>query len=174
MRLGLKGAILQRGLSQREVSRLAILGENRLSAIIHGWIELLEALRLLDRRRLSLEAERDAISTPASITAREAAQVRDELLELASSWHGPSRRSGTCASHHLVTAEGSCHVRPDRAEPMAADRRSYAVRSFFAGRGGKGTRPQRDSTPKESSSPERLPPEEELHSEILALVCRLL
>ena len=37
MRLGLKGAILQRGLSQRETSRLADIPETRLSSLISGW-----------------------------------------------------------------------------------------------------------------------------------------
>jgi len=70
----------------------AISGGERVSG-------LLEALRLLDRRRQALEAERDAISTPTSITAREAAQVRDELLELASSWR-------------TVLADDPAHARP--------------------------------------------------------------
>lgn len=37
MRLGLKGAILQRGLSQRELSRLSNVPESRLSSLINGW-----------------------------------------------------------------------------------------------------------------------------------------
>jgi transcriptional regulator with XRE-family HTH domain len=37
MRLGLKAAILQRGLSQRELSKLSAIAENRLSTIIRGW-----------------------------------------------------------------------------------------------------------------------------------------
>jgi len=39
MRLGLKAAMLQRGLSQRETSRLAAIPENKLSTIIRGWVE---------------------------------------------------------------------------------------------------------------------------------------
>jgi transcriptional regulator with XRE-family HTH domain len=37
MRLGLKGAILQRGLSQRELSRLSNVPESRLSSLVNGW-----------------------------------------------------------------------------------------------------------------------------------------
>ena len=37
--LGLRGAILQRGLSQREISRLSNIAENRLSSIIRGWTQ---------------------------------------------------------------------------------------------------------------------------------------
>jgi transcriptional regulator with XRE-family HTH domain len=37
MRLGLKGALLQRGLSQRELCRLANIAENRFSTILNGW-----------------------------------------------------------------------------------------------------------------------------------------
>jgi plasmid maintenance system antidote protein VapI len=37
MLIGLKAAILQRGLSQRETSRLSSVPENRLSSIINGW-----------------------------------------------------------------------------------------------------------------------------------------
>jgi hypothetical protein len=37
MLLGLKGAILQRRLSQRETSRLADISESRLSSLINGW-----------------------------------------------------------------------------------------------------------------------------------------
>ena len=39
MRLGLKGAILQRGLSQRELSRLSNVPESRLSALVNGWAD---------------------------------------------------------------------------------------------------------------------------------------
>jgi transcriptional regulator with XRE-family HTH domain len=39
MRLGLKAAMLQRGLKQREISRLAVVPENRLSSIVNGWVE---------------------------------------------------------------------------------------------------------------------------------------
>jgi transcriptional regulator with XRE-family HTH domain len=39
MLFGLKGAILQRGLTQRETSRLSNIGENRLSSIINGWTQ---------------------------------------------------------------------------------------------------------------------------------------
>ena len=39
MRLGLKAAILQRGLSQRETSKLSDIPENRLSTIIRGWVD---------------------------------------------------------------------------------------------------------------------------------------
>ena len=37
VRLGLKAAFLQRGLSQRETSRLTSIPENRLSTIVNGW-----------------------------------------------------------------------------------------------------------------------------------------
>ena len=37
MRVALKTAILQRGWSQRQVSKLADIPENRLSSIINGW-----------------------------------------------------------------------------------------------------------------------------------------
>jgi hypothetical protein len=37
MLFGLKGAIIRRGLSQRETSRLSSVPENRLSSIIRGW-----------------------------------------------------------------------------------------------------------------------------------------
>ena len=46
MRLGLKAAILQRGLSQRETSRLSDIPENKLSSIIRGWTEAAPAERL--------------------------------------------------------------------------------------------------------------------------------
>jgi plasmid maintenance system antidote protein VapI len=46
MRLGLKAAILQRGLSQRETSRLASIPENKLSSIVNGWTEATAAERL--------------------------------------------------------------------------------------------------------------------------------
>ena len=39
MRIGLNAAILQRGLSQRELSKQADILENRLSTIIRGWVE---------------------------------------------------------------------------------------------------------------------------------------
>ena len=45
MRLGLKAAILQRGLSQRETSRLSDIPENKLSSIIRGWTEAGAAAR---------------------------------------------------------------------------------------------------------------------------------
>jgi transcriptional regulator with XRE-family HTH domain len=37
MLVGLKGALLQRGLSQREVCRLVPIAENRFSSIVNGW-----------------------------------------------------------------------------------------------------------------------------------------
>lgn len=36
--VGLKAAMMQRRLSQRETSRLSAIGENRLSSIVNGWI----------------------------------------------------------------------------------------------------------------------------------------
>jgi transcriptional regulator with XRE-family HTH domain len=38
MRLGLKAKILQQGISQRELGRRSNIPENRLSTIIHGWV----------------------------------------------------------------------------------------------------------------------------------------
>jgi transcriptional regulator with XRE-family HTH domain len=38
MRLGLKATILQRDFSQREVSKLSGIRENRLSTIVNGWV----------------------------------------------------------------------------------------------------------------------------------------
>jgi transcriptional regulator with XRE-family HTH domain len=37
MRFGLKAAILQAGLSQRQTGKLADIPENRLSTIVRGW-----------------------------------------------------------------------------------------------------------------------------------------
>ena len=37
MLLGIKAALLQRGLSQRELSKLGDIPENRLSTLINGW-----------------------------------------------------------------------------------------------------------------------------------------
>jgi len=39
MRLGLKGALLQRGLSQRGLARLSNIPESRLSSLIRGWAD---------------------------------------------------------------------------------------------------------------------------------------
>jgi transcriptional regulator with XRE-family HTH domain len=39
MRLGLKAALLQRNLSQRELGRISNIPENKLSSIINGWTE---------------------------------------------------------------------------------------------------------------------------------------
>jgi plasmid maintenance system antidote protein VapI len=39
MRVGLKAAIMARGLTQRQFSRLAETPENRISELIRGWTE---------------------------------------------------------------------------------------------------------------------------------------
>jgi len=60
---------------------------------------LLDALRALDRRRQTLEADRAAIVQHRGINASEANRVRDELLTLASSWR-------------VVLADDPTHARP--------------------------------------------------------------
>ena len=37
MRIAIKAAVLQRGLSQRQVARAVGIPENRLSSIVNGW-----------------------------------------------------------------------------------------------------------------------------------------
>jgi len=39
MRLGLKAAILARGMSQRQFARLANSNQNRVSSLIQGWVQ---------------------------------------------------------------------------------------------------------------------------------------
>ena len=45
MRLGIKAALLQRGLSQREVCRITGIPENKMSSIVNGWAQPSEAER---------------------------------------------------------------------------------------------------------------------------------
>src|SRR5262245_48096150 len=60
---------------------------------------LVDALRALDRRREGLEAERSSIATQSGIRASDSRRVREELLELASSWR-------------TVLADDPTHARP--------------------------------------------------------------
>jgi transcriptional regulator with XRE-family HTH domain len=55
MRVVLKAAILQRGLSQRETSKLSDIPENRLSTIINGWVNPTP----LERARLAAVLRQD-------------------------------------------------------------------------------------------------------------------
>jgi transcriptional regulator with XRE-family HTH domain len=56
MRFGLKGAILKRGLSQRQLSRLSDVPESRLSALVNGWANPSPA----ERQKLASVLKQDA------------------------------------------------------------------------------------------------------------------
>jgi transcriptional regulator with XRE-family HTH domain len=71
VRAGLKAAIVARGLSQRQLSRLANITENRISEIVNGWVEPTKD----ERGRLAglLQQSPDALFDPhASVEIRSA------------------------------------------------------------------------------------------------------
>jgi hypothetical protein len=86
---------------ERELVAVTREHQNLMKAIQSGdrIAGLLEALRLLDRRRQALESERLAIASQTGISARDSRRVRSELLELASSWR-------------TVLADDPTHARP--------------------------------------------------------------
>lgn len=57
MRVGLKAAIMARGLTQRQFSRVAEIPENRVSELIRGWADPTSDERTRVARLLNLPAE---------------------------------------------------------------------------------------------------------------------
>jgi hypothetical protein len=84
MLLGLKGAILASGRSQREVSRLTNIPENRLSTIVRGWImptpfERRQLVGLLHRSESELfdrDTRLDIVSPVMNVTPRRRSHER--------------------------------------------------------------------------------------------------
>jgi transcriptional regulator with XRE-family HTH domain len=57
MRVGLKAAIMARGFTQRQFSRLSNIPENRVSELIRGWTDPTEAERSLLGKLLDQPAD---------------------------------------------------------------------------------------------------------------------